>query len=252
MGIPKVTKNNLGPSQLDLGAFMTAGKKLRSETRSLSSKLEDLHTKQWDQICADLDNGSLEADCVDAPADAPLPFRASIPRSSPSVSIPAPSTTSPKGDIKDPPTAATSLMPPPPPRAPLHKVSTIPVARHEPDPSGDTSVSNIEPDWASFLDSNTQVAREISDLQVKLPLPVTPKKKTYDPPTNDFLTVPTDFLTDICTQDLQYSSSPSSTPTETVPDTRQAPEGETAAVSKSFGEFDDQEISSQDLRDLEV
>ncbi|KAL8704399.1 MAG: hypothetical protein Q9201_002425 [Fulgogasparrea decipioides] len=244
MGIPDQVKKEVGPSQLSLGEFVNAGSKWKSE-RSCSPVLQPsiIHTAD----CAD---SVSETDRQNKPAAASSSPNTPKPHSSPKQSVIPRSCMTLCKETNKKPIPSASLMPPPPPRVPVQKVLGNPIARSKLGPSMSVLNNVTETDWNSIFDSNTQVAREISDPHEK-PLVSSPHlKKPLEASTTPPLTVPVDFLNGICTQDLQYSSSPPLGPAEAPPDTGAPVEYKQTAASTSFDEFDDNELSSQDLREL--
>lgn len=67
-------------------------------------------------------------------------------------------------------------------------------------------IDRTETDWDSLFDSNTQIEREISDVTKQPPTLTTLKKPAVRTPARSPLPIPLEDITDICTQDLNYSS----------------------------------------------
>ena len=260
MSVSEHTKNALITSQLSLGAFMRPERKapsdLNHETKAEPGKSEA--NSAWEDFCAELDDSLLEADCMEPPSATLLQSVAPVLEGCSGPPAPRLSPKLPAPHAKNPPVPTATLMPPPPrppvlpAKPPGFKPPTKPVARPEPKAPGLPACSGIETDWTSFLDSNTQVAREISDPPNRVPSPHRHEMNAANPFPKPSVAVPTDFLNDICTQDLQYSSSPPLPPVEDVQQKRPASEGITAAASTPFDEFEIGALSSQDLRDLDV
>ncbi|KAL8688648.1 MAG: hypothetical protein Q9218_005491 [Villophora microphyllina] len=303
MGIPEPVKESVGPSQLRLGAFVTAKGRLKKEKDDCDFSLSPPEEFFKDEDCTDCDT-ILKLDCPEEPVAAPMRTRTpppALPIPTPNLarantsltedakrksvfttpqtlqvaptrtlpkeiserkslfatsqtSRPAPFETLSKENVKRKPMPPASLMPPPP--RPLPKVLprqklSSPVVTHQIKASGVALTDNIEPDWATFFTSNTQVEREISEYQQKpllpIPCPIESYKTSSDPP----IAITDDFLAGICTQDLQYSSSPP-TPPKQSGDVTALPESDRTASTRSFDEFDDDELSSQDFCDLDV
>ncbi|KAL8956602.1 MAG: hypothetical protein Q9183_006268, partial [Haloplaca sp. 2 TL-2023] len=259
MSVSEHTKNALITSQLSLGAFVIPGKKpssgLDSETKLKSKNLED---HAWDDFCAEFDDSILEADCMEPPFATLLQSVAPVLEGCSGPPAPCQSPEPPAQHAQHPPIPTATLMPPPPrppalpAKSPGFKPPTKPIAQPEPKAPQMPTCSGTEIDWACFLDSNTQVAREISDESEKEPQTHLREKNTAEPFPTPFVAVPTDFLNGICTQDLQYSSSPPLPPVDDVSKTGPACEGIIRAASTSFDEFEVGALSSQDLRGLDV
>ncbi|KAL8734749.1 MAG: hypothetical protein Q9181_003089 [Wetmoreana brouardii] len=244
MGIPDQVKKEIGPSQLSLGEFVKTGSKRKSETcYSPVSKSSTVHS-------ADCACSVSEMDRPDKPAAASSSLNAPMPHASPKQSVISRSCKTTCEEIHKKPIKSASLMPPPPPKVPVQEVLGNPIARSKLGPPRSVLNNITETDWNSIFDSNTQVEREISDPFEKPVVSFPHLKKPLEASTTLPLAVPVDFLNGICTQDLRYSSSPPLGPAEAPPDTRAPVEYKQTAVSTSFDEFDDNELSSQDLRDL--
>ncbi|KAI4249702.1 MAG: hypothetical protein L6R40_000491 [Gallowayella cf. fulva] len=227
MGIEEPVKNDVGPSQLRLGAFVIVGKKPKEEERcSPLSPYEDILVEDPAVEC--LDTGPAVPETALKPpikSDHPPPRQENeaifSPSKTPSV---APICTPPRKTVEKETIPLSHFMPPPS-RPPLKKLSSNSVVRPSICPPRSIPTSAVQTDWDLFLDSNTQVEREISEPQAKPHVPSTlysvPVPQTAVEPRS---MEPTDILTGISTQDLQYCSSPPplpslpSAPTEDVDD----------------------------------
>ncbi|KAL8743872.1 MAG: hypothetical protein Q9190_003826, partial [Brigantiaea leucoxantha] len=254
MGIPEPVQNHVGPSQLSLGDFVKAGmKRDREELEENKENIEPSAVKQEEKhITSQRHSFSPQAPATTRPNCASCTIslcqeqKTSPKRSSTSLSASShrphmiskplaranPAQAPPSTCIqKDPQPARTIRKPlsvispnismPPPPRPPQHgnirspKLSKTPVD-----------------DWDCFLDTNTQIEREISDA-------ASPKSSVVASPAQSssaakVLDDTEDFLASISTQDLDYSSS-------------QSPRKDAESTQGSdFGE----DIKAEDLEDL--
>ncbi|KAI4136270.1 MAG: hypothetical protein LQ341_005732 [Variospora aurantia] len=193
-GIAEPAKIKIGSSQLRLGAFVGAGIKKKREEASRSMPSADLVTDREASERAETTSEHLGSLPTLSPPGTPVACRSDVP---------------PRGQI-DAFVTAASLMPPPPPRPPLREASenTIPHAVLQADRC-DLSGS-IGIDWEQLFDSNTQVEREISGQRPSAP-GVHKKIAVGTPPSSRLPSIDLSLLSNISTQDLQYSSSPPST-----------------------------------------
>ncbi|KAL9578528.1 MAG: hypothetical protein Q9212_005662 [Teloschistes hypoglaucus] len=269
MGIPEPVKENVGPSQLRLGSFLTAKSnltKVKEECDFPLSPPEEFFKDEEADDHDDSKNPVLKQQCLDEPANpvssprgssiAPtgtsLNLAAGKPSNSPIPHIPKPDRTkTPLKKVEKKSMSPASLMPPPPrppPRAKPHQVSSVPKIKSQCEVPNLASSDSVEADWADFFTSNTQVEREISDDQNQPLLPIPCPTIPQDTPMSVSVAITEDFFAGICTQDLQYSSSPPSPP-EKPP---HQPNNNSTALKRSFDEFDDCELSAQDFCDLGV
>ncbi|KAI4243839.1 MAG: hypothetical protein LQ352_006954 [Teloschistes flavicans] len=282
MGIPEPVKEDVGPSQLRLGAFVTAKSKLKKVQEEFDFPLsppEEFFKDEEVDDCADSVDKILKQEILDEPAIVPLGLKTLSPGSPPRISSTVPRCTplnvdaekDPKAPVPQTPKLArtrtplkqnvkkksmslASLMPPPPrppPRAKPRQVPFIPTIKAQCDVLKIAPSDSLETDWAAFFTSNTQVEREISDDQNKPVLPMPCPIVFQDTSTNTSTVITEDFLAGICTQDLLYSSPPPSPP-EKPPHQETNPKSEPAALNRSFDEFDDCELSTQDFCDLDI
>ncbi|KAL9002158.1 MAG: hypothetical protein Q9180_009988, partial [Flavoplaca navasiana] len=102
----------------------------------------------------------------------------------------------------------TTSMPPPPPRLSSNTKVSKPAPPTYTAPSKPVvAAAAIDSDWDMILDSNTQVAREISYHPIKAPSQLIDQKSTSATTVQHSITS-VDLLAGISTQDLQYCSSP--------------------------------------------
>ncbi|KAI4130128.1 MAG: hypothetical protein LQ338_001903 [Usnochroma carphineum] len=200
MGIPEPTKSKIGSSQLSLNAFVVAGRKRKREGVSCPAQSLDTCREPGDMSSDKGTSKQLEL--------TPKSLE-ELPKISPTETIIAPQTKrSPRKEEKATNAMAASLMPPPPARTPLREVSGNSMVQrgfH----SGKCAMTNsIGTDWDSIFVSNTQVEREISGAQEKPSAPVLYKNVTPHTGLCHPVTDPADLLTDLSTQDLQYTLSP--------------------------------------------
>ncbi|KAL8695606.1 MAG: hypothetical protein Q9224_003304 [Gallowayella concinna] len=208
MGIDDPVKNDVGSSQLRLGAFVIVGKKPRKEEICPpASPFEDREDTAVE--CAKTEVVVHETVSLIKPEYVPL-------QSGPTALCSPPKTPIAPLIRKSAPTtvekqfAPQPQLMPPPPRPPLKKVSLDPMAHPSFQPPKVVPICSVETDWDLFLDSNTQVEREISGPQPK-PLPDSWKPIPQILPSACRM-YPTSILTNISTQDLQSCSSPRSPP----------------------------------------
>ncbi|KAL8808151.1 MAG: hypothetical protein Q9182_000215 [Xanthomendoza sp. 2 TL-2023] len=203
MGIDEPVQNDVGPSQLRLGAFVAVGKKPKEEEPcppASPCKDEDIAVE-----CPNTEPAVREAVPSIKPEHVPLQSGTPALCSPPKTSIVSPIRNLARTAVKKEVTPRPRLMPPPP-RPPLKKVSLNPTAQSRVQPPKIVPLCSVETDWDLFLDSNTQVEREISGPQAKS-LPVSSKPIPSNL-INASSMYSTSILTDISTQDLQYCSSP--------------------------------------------
>ncbi|KAI4105961.1 MAG: hypothetical protein L6R37_002422 [Teloschistes peruensis] len=282
MGIPEPVKEHVGPSQLRLGSFLTAKsnlKKIKKESDFPLSPPEEFFKDEEADDHNDSSNAVLKQEFSDEPVNPPLGSKVLSPVSPPRRSSIAPTCTSLnvdagkasrarfpqipklaqtktplKKDVEKKFMSPASLMPPPPrppQRAKPQQVSSIPTIKSECEVPIVASSDSVEADWAAFFTSNTQVEREISDDQDQPLLPISCLTIPHDTPMSMSAAITEDFLAGICTQDLQYSSSPPSPPEKPLHQ-ETIPNSEPTALKRSFDEFDDCELSAQDFCDLGV
>ncbi|KAI4205923.1 MAG: hypothetical protein LQ350_000108 [Teloschistes chrysophthalmus] len=277
MGIPEPVKENVGPSQLRLGSFLTAKsnlKKVKEECDFPLSPPEEFFKDEEEDDYNDSKNPVLKKECLDEPTNALLGSKALsssiVPTCTPlnvdaGKASKAPTPQTPKSvqtkptlrkDVEKKSTSPASLMPPPPrppQRAKPQQVSSIPgpTIKSRCEVPSVASSDSVETDWAAFFTSNTQVEREISDDQNQPLLPIPCPTIPQDTPMSTSVAITEDFFAGICTQDLQYSSSPPSSPEKPLHQ-EAVPNSEPTALKQSFDEFDDCELSAQDFCDLGV
>ncbi|KAL8763958.1 MAG: hypothetical protein Q9184_000401 [Pyrenodesmia sp. 2 TL-2023] len=198
MGIPEPTKFKVGSSQLSLGAFVGTGiKRKREESDCPGLSLEDCVKIEYpvpDKVILKQEEDTRrhsEHPAKDASTGEAAARQTGIPLKEP---------------MKNKFATAASLMPPPPPRPPLHELSANPMAQNTPRSIKDELIDRTETDWDSLFDSNTQIEREISDVK-KQPATLTLLEKPAErTPARSPRPIPSEDFTDICTQDLDYSS----------------------------------------------
>ncbi|KAI4199896.1 MAG: hypothetical protein LQ346_002505 [Caloplaca aetnensis] len=225
MGIPEPTKFKIGSSQLCLGAFVGAGiKRKREEVERAGISLEN---------CAKIEYPA--TDTVELKQQEGTQRHSErLPKDAPPGKIVAGPINISRKELKNTTFAtAASLMPPPLPRPPLRDLSANLMAQTTPQCRRDGFTNKHETDWDSLFDSNTQIAREISNVKEPTLASTTLKKPTVGTPVNSSCAAPAEFLSDICTQDLEYSSpAPSITKdcsiAGSIPSTASEEEGEEA------------------------
>ncbi|KAL8904534.1 MAG: hypothetical protein Q9207_003188 [Kuettlingeria erythrocarpa] len=198
VGIPEPTKFKIGSNQLSLGAFVSAGiKRKREEVGRLGISLENCTKIEYpatDQVTSKQEEGTER-------------HSQRLARDAPTGKVVACPTDIPPKELKNSTfTTAASLMPPPPLRAPLRDLSANLMAQIVPQCRRDGLANKNETDWDSLFDSNTQIAREISNVKEPSLGSTTLKKPTVGTPINSSCAAPAEMLSDICTQDLEYSS----------------------------------------------
>ncbi|CAL8582980.1 hypothetical protein XPA_008620 [Xanthoria parietina] len=222
MGIPEPSKFKIGPSQLSLGSFVGVAPKhrkpepIKDEVPECSfpySPVETAEAEETNMDCPDVPSILEDPDCTNLetsgiPSDPLENGRTSQHKVGPSKSPPSEEV---KSTTMVP---STTLMPPPPPPPPSRIPSRTNVSNSVPatctEPSKPIApAAAAESDWDIFLDSNTQVEREIACHPAKPPISAADKRPTSDTNIQQSITPPADLLAGISTQDLQYSSSPS-------------------------------------------
>lgn len=200
MGIPEPTRFKVGSSQLDLGTFVSAGvKRKREESDRLALSLES---------CPKIGDSIPNEDTVKLAEITPGQTEPLPKASSTETAVARQTNILPREEKQATIATTASLMPPPPlPQPPLRKIPGNPMVQPGCQPPN-TNIGIIGTDWDSLFDSNTQVERDISDTKEKPPSPTSLPKATPNKPMSPPLTVQSDLLTNISTQDLQYSSSP--------------------------------------------
>ena len=213
MGIQEPSKFKIGPSQLSLGAFVGVGLKHKElepvedevpECSSPHTPTEDTNAEVISVDCPEIPKASGKPDWVTqgifvVPSD-PLEdccdSQAKIDRR----------TNLPPKEVTTLP--SNTLMPPPPPRLSSNTKASYPAPPTYTAPSKPiVAAAAIDSDWDMFLDSNTQVAREISYHPIKASMK-TMDEKSPSATTLQHPTTSVDLLAGISTQDLQYCSSP--------------------------------------------
>ncbi|KAL8820105.1 MAG: hypothetical protein Q9223_001596 [Gallowayella weberi] len=207
MGIDDPVKNDVGSSQLRLGAFMAVGKKPKEEEPCPPAS--PFRDRDVAVECPNTGPAVHETVPSIKPEHVPLQSGTTTLCSPPKTPIVSPNRKLAQSAVKKEITPQPQLMPPPP-RPPLKKVSLNPTAQSSLHPPKTVPVCSVETDWDLFLDSNTQVEREISGPPAKS-LPVSSGPMPQNLP-NASSMYSTSILTDISTQDLQYCSSPPSPP----------------------------------------
>ncbi|KAL8997306.1 MAG: hypothetical protein Q9169_003398 [Polycauliona sp. 2 TL-2023] len=229
-GEKEPSKFRVGPSQLSLGTFVAVGSKrkkpepVKVEVADWSSPYTPTETTKTKNIL----------DCPNMPEISKTPERvkietAIVPSEPLKNGCNFKHTTSPQNSVPPPKVdntttvPLTTLMPPPPPprlsSKPVVSKATIKCTA----PSKPiVAAAPLDTDWDMFLDSDTQVEREISYQPTKLPMYATirqPNSTTTTPTTGGHCVAPVDLLAGISTQDLQYCSSPVSSKSEHDDDT---------------------------------
>ncbi|KAL8853591.1 MAG: hypothetical protein Q9221_001577 [Calogaya cf. arnoldii] len=218
MGIPEPSKFSIGPSQLSLGAFVAGGLKqkklepIKDEMPECSSPYTPTES---------INPGEANADCPNVPGlpecpegimrETPVVPSELLECCSTSQQKVGPQTSSLSQNLKNTIVVPSpKLMPPPPlPRRMSPKPSQLvpaPTGSTEPSKPVDAAAAT-ESDWDMFLDSNTQVEREISCQPASPPMPAADQRPISATTSQPFGT-PADLLDGISTQDLQYCSSP--------------------------------------------
>ncbi|KAL8768080.1 MAG: hypothetical protein Q9209_005623 [Squamulea sp. 1 TL-2023] len=219
MGLPEPTKFKIGSSQLSLGAFVGTGAKQKKmgsvefEEASCSSPYtpkEDTKAKEMIMECLDQATIPEIPECLKMETTEVSYKALDLCCTSQNKASPQRLLCSQKTETKSNVTSA-SLMPPPPRRVASATSAVRGASNLCPQPYNDTVTIGAGTDWDMFLDSNTQVEREISFNHTKPSMQATYQQSTAD--TSIKLSVtPTDILADISTQDLQYHSSPPQIP----------------------------------------
>ncbi|KAL8644822.1 MAG: hypothetical protein Q9210_007053 [Variospora velana] len=192
-GIAEPAKIKIGSSQLRLGAFVGAGIRKKREEASRSMLSADSVTDKEASERAETATGHLGSLPTPSPTGTPVACHSDVRT---------------RGK-KDAFVTAASLMPPPPPRPPLREASENTIAHavlqsDKCDLSGSTGI-----DWEQLFDSNTQVEREISGQRPSAP--GVHQTTAVGTPNSRLPNIDLGLLSNISTQDLQYSSSPPST-----------------------------------------
>ncbi|KAI4266808.1 MAG: hypothetical protein LQ337_008655 [Flavoplaca oasis] len=216
MGIQEPSKFKIGPSQQSLGAFVGVGlkhKKLEPvedevpECSSPYTPTEDTKTEVFSVDCPEIPEKSEKPDWVTqenvvVPSDPLESCCDSRPKIDRRTNLPPKEVTTTKTVL------LTTLMPPPPPRLSSNTKVSKPAPPTYIAPSNPiVAAAAIDSDWDMFLDSNTQVAREISYHPIKASTKLV-DQKSPSATTVQHSTTSVDLLAGISTQDLQYCSSP--------------------------------------------
>ncbi|KAI4289652.1 MAG: hypothetical protein L6R35_001076 [Caloplaca aegaea] len=192
-GIAEPAKIKIGSSQLRLGAFVGEGIKKKREEASRSMPSAHSVTDREASERAETATERLGSLPTPSPTGTPVACHSGVP---------------PRGKI-DAFVTAASLMPPPPPRPPLRDASENTIA-HPVLQSDKCDLSgSIGIDWEQLFDSNTQVEREISGQRPSAS--GLHQRTAVGTPNSRLPNIDLGLLSDISTQDLQYSSSPPST-----------------------------------------
>ncbi|KAI4218030.1 MAG: hypothetical protein L6R36_009158 [Xanthoria steineri] len=219
MGIPEPSKFKIGPSQLSLGSFVGVAPKhrkpepIKDEVPECSfpyTPVETTKAEDTNMDCPDVPRTLENPDCVNlettgVPSDPLEDGRTSQHKVDPSKS--------PSEEIKSTTMVPSTTLMPPPPRpsrasSRINVSNSVPTTCTQPSKPMATSAAT-ESDWDIFLDSNTQVEREISCHPANPPMPPADKRPTPDTAIQQSVTSQADLLAGISTQDLQYCSSPS-------------------------------------------
>ncbi|KAL9016116.1 MAG: hypothetical protein Q9185_006527 [Variospora sp. 1 TL-2023] len=192
-GIAEPAKIKIGSSQLRLGAFVGAGIKKKREEASHSMPSADSVTDREASERAETPTENLGSLPTPSPTGTPVACRSDVP---------------PGGKV-DAFVTAASLMPPPPPRPPLRDASENAIAHPFLQSDKCDLSGSIGIDWEQLFDSNTQVEREISGQRPSAP--GVHKKTAAGTPSSRLPNIDLSLLSNLSTQDLQYSSSPPST-----------------------------------------
>ncbi|KAL8886522.1 MAG: hypothetical protein Q9215_005796 [Flavoplaca cf. flavocitrina] len=216
MGIQEPSKFKIGPSQLSLGAFVGGGLKhkksepVEDEVPACSSPYtptEDTKTEVISVDCPEIPKPSKKPDwltqeIVVVPSDPLEGCCHSQPKMGRRTDL------HPKEVTTTTTVPLTTLMPPPPPRLSSNTKASYPAPTTYTAPSRPiVAAAAIDSDWDMFLDSNTQVAREISCHPAKSARKVMDEQSTSSTSAQHSVML-ADFLAGISTQDLQYCSSP--------------------------------------------
>ncbi|KAL8782630.1 MAG: hypothetical protein Q9213_005217 [Squamulea squamosa] len=243
MGLPEPTKFKIGSSQLSLGAFVGIGAKLKKvesvEFEAASSSFpyttkEDTKSEETRMEYPDQATMLENLECIKMETTEmsckPLGLCCtSQSKTSPQRCLP-PQETKSKSNVSSAP-----LMPPPPRRIPLATAALRVATNLCPQPYNDIVTTGAGTDWDMFLDSNTQIERDISFNHTKPPIQAACQQDTTIM-TVQLSVTPTDLFADISTQDLQYHSSP---PPKT--DTNASKDAE------FLGGIDDEDLSDLDV-----
>ncbi len=217
MGIQEPAKFKIGPSQTSLGSFVNAGPKhkqpgsLESEGAECSSPYTPTEKTKIEDIsmdCPSFPKLSENRDCIKTDAIV-------VPSKPPERCCTSQETVCqhdfPAQKVHSttmvPP---TTLMPPPPPRlsSKTSASTSIPTTCPQSSQPIAAAAPAINTDWDIFLDSNTQVEREISGGPEGAPIHAVYGQATSATTILRSATPPADLLVGISTQDLHYSSSP--------------------------------------------
>ncbi|KAL8754349.1 MAG: hypothetical protein Q9199_004420 [Rusavskia elegans] len=241
MGIQEPSKFKIGPSQLSLGAFVAVGPKHKkpepvedemAECSSPYTPTENTKAEDTSMDCSDvpriLENpGCVKLETTVVPSNPLENGRTSQHEVGPHSKVP------PSQEVKSTTMLpSTTLMPPPPPRlsSKIQVSKPIPTSCSAPSKPVATAAAT-ESDWDMFLDSNTQVEREISCHPADPPMPAVDKRHTSATTIQYSVTPPADLLAGISTQDLQYCSSPLTSKSDSEKD------------AEFFGGIEDEDLS---------
>ncbi|KAL8903393.1 MAG: hypothetical protein Q9171_007422 [Xanthocarpia ochracea] len=219
MGIQEPAKFKIGPSQSSLGSFVDVGPKhkqpgsLETEIAECSSPCTPTKNTKVEDIsmdCPSLSKLSENRDCTKTDATV-------VPSKPPERCCTSQQTVGPHDSPPSQKVQSTTmvlsptLMPPPPPRLSSKTSASKPVPTicpHLSEPIAAAAVAAPNLDWDTFLDSNTQVEREISGCPEDAPMHAVHEQATSATTILHSVTPPVDLLAGISTQDLQYCSSP--------------------------------------------
>ena len=226
MGIQEPAKFKIGPSQTNLGSFVDVGPKqkqprsLETEvtecsspyTRTENAKMGDISTD-----CPSIRKSSENQDCIKTEVTVaiskPLEHCCTSQQTVGPHNFPPPQKVQSTTMVP-----STTLMPPPPSRlsSKTSASTSIPTTCPRLSQPIAAAAAPINSDWDFFLDSNTQVEREISGGRGDAPIHAVYEQATSGSAISRSVTPPADLLVGISTQDLQYSSSP--LPSKSDPD----------------------------------
>ncbi|KAL8885858.1 MAG: hypothetical protein Q9192_006583 [Flavoplaca navasiana] len=243
MGIQEPSKFKIGPSQLSLGAFVGVGLKHKKfepvedevpECSSPYTPTEAIKTEVISVDCPEIPKTSKKPDCVTqetvvVPSDPLESCCDSQPKIDRRTNLP------PKEITSTTTVPSTNLMPPPPPRLSSNtKVSRPAPPTYTAPSKPNVAAAAIDLEWDMFLDSNTQVAREIAYHPAKASTTFMDQKSPSATIVHHS-TTSVDLLAGISTQDLQYCSSPL------------APEPNSDNEAEFLGGIEDEDLSDVNI-----
>ncbi|KAL8640597.1 MAG: hypothetical protein Q9226_008729, partial [Calogaya cf. arnoldii] len=204
---------------LSLGAFV-AGALKQKNSESMKDEVPECSSPYTPT--ESINSGIASADCPNVPGSpegpegikraTPMVLSELLEHCSTSQKEVGPQTSPPSQKVKNTIVVPSPRLMPPPPLPPrispkINESISVPTGSTE--PFGPVAAAAaIESDWDMFLDSNTQVEREISCHPAIPPMPAADQRPISAITSQRFSIPPADLLDGISTQDLQYCSSP--------------------------------------------